>query len=112
MRRDDDRDHVSRAKQQRRREKEDRRGVVRLVLGTLDLELLRDGRGHQQHECLRSQLQPRRRQQDAGEAAHDGGREHSGDVDPGDAGQISHGASLSGRPGLGPRWRFLAAPDQ
>jgi hypothetical protein len=55
---EDDDDEVRRTQENRPREEKDRRRVVRLVLGALDLELLRDRRAKQEQHRNRRQLEP------------------------------------------------------
>src|SRR5258708_28877962 len=75
----------------RPREEEHGRRVVRLVLGALDLELLGNRRCHQEEYRDGQPLEPWRREQDARTAGDHRADENAGDVDACHAREISHG---------------------
>ena len=75
---------------QRRREEENRRGVVRLVLRAPDLELLGNGGAAEQNERNRSHLEAGRSDDDADHGSEGRGGQHRAEVEPSGARQISH----------------------
>ena len=90
VRRQDDRDHVSGMQQQRGGEEENGGRVVRLVLGASHLELLRNGGTAKQNERNRGQREASRGDDDADKRGKRRRGQHSGEVEPSGARQISH----------------------
>src|SRR5919201_2329834 len=94
--RDDDRDHVPRTQNDSRREEEDGGRVVRLMLGTLDLELLSNRGARQEQEGDGGAFDSRRDHDHGRDSADQGDADHAGDVQLRTTWQIAHGAHAAG----------------